>query len=781
MKQVLHFTLILSFSLFVSNISLGQQDLAIGQWQAHLPYTIFFDIAQNDEFLFFATEWSLLVMDKEENTLRFASKVDGLSETGISTIATNEETGLLVVAYTNSVFDLVTPDRIIGFSDLNRDGNFNDRSINNIAFDGARFLYFATGFGVTKFDLDRLEFVFTVDMGLSVSDIAIFNNNIYATTEDGIFFIDSSESTNQQAFGDWLVLGADQGFPPNYFTNFMQAKDDFLYLDVDNAFARFDGETLEILRPAEQDFIPNFITADNDNVIAGLRCQIEGTDSTCQGKFLRFDPVSEELSELNNSCLDRPQFAVEDESGDIWSSDRFTLIRKTNGQGDNCEELDFNAPFSHFINEITVIDGDVYIASGGLLDNDNNAFREDGVFVLSDNNWERISRRTTPVIDEQEADLDFYRILGHPENDNVYLGTYYGGLVEIDGENITVFNDTNSTLQGATGDERRERVAGMAFDENNNLWMTNNNVPEPFSVLTNEGEWHSFGSPAVNLGQLAIDREGYKWAIIQGTSQGIVVFDDNGTLEDTSDDRTRIITTNDSNLPDNQVFSIEADKDGDIWVGTLDGVVVFECGQSAFDTGVCAGNRRVVEENFVDSETENLLKGERVNAIGIDGGNRKWFGTSNGVFVQDATGTENIAFFDESNSPLLNNNILDIAFDDDTGVAYIGTDRGVISIRGEAIAGNAVNDPKIYAFPNPVSPDYDGPIAIKGLANNADVKITDISGALIFEGRSLGGQIIWDGRDYNGRKASTGVYLVFSTADNTLNPSAATTKILFIK
>ena len=111
---------------------------------------------------------------------------------------------------------MVSPDGIIGFSDLSRDGNFNDRSINNITFDGSQFLFFATGFGVTKFDLERLEFVYTVDTGISVSDIAIFNNTIYAATEDGIFFIDNSESTNQQAFGDWQLLGENENLPPIY-------------------------------------------------------------------------------------------------------------------------------------------------------------------------------------------------------------------------------------------------------------------------------------------------------------------------------------------------------------------------------------------------------------------------------------------------------------------------------------------------------------------------------------------------------------------------------------
>ena len=778
MKQTLLYSFIFFLSCLFYTNGVAQDQLAIGQWRSHLPYTTFFDIAQNDEFLFFATEWSLLVMDKEENTIRFASKIDGLSETGISTIAANKETGLLVAAYTNSVFDLITPDRIIGFSDLSRDGNFNDRTINAIAFDGSRDLYFATGFGVVKFDLDRLEFIFTVDMGLSVSDVAIYNGNIYAATEDGIFFIDKSDNTNQQAFGDWQVLGADEGLPANYFTNFIETKGDHLYLDVNDNFSRFDGVAITELRPAESGFLPNFITADNQKVLAGYRC-----DGSCTGKFVSFDPDTEELIELDNSCISRPLFAVEDEQGDIWSSDLFTFVRKTNGVGDDCQRMDFNAPFSHNVSEISVINGDVYIASGGVLDDDNNAKRRDGVFVLSDNNWSRIDESLDPILRVllMEADQDYYRVIGHPENDKVFIGTYFGGIIELDGEELTLYNDTNSSLQGALGDVNRERIAGMAFDENNNLWVTNNSAPEPFSVMTNEGEWHSFEAPLTNLGQLAIDRAGYKWAIVNGTSQGLLVFDDNGTFEDASDDRTRILTTNNSNLPDNEVLSVEVDKDGDIWVGTIDGVLVFECGQSAFNPDVCSGNRRVVDENEIDDETENLLKGEQINAIGIDGGNRKWFGTSNGVFVQDASGTQNIDFFDESNSPLPSNNILDIAFDDESGEVFIGTSKGVVSIRGEAIEGGTVNDAEIYAFPNPVVPDYDGPIAIKGLANNANVKITDLSGALIFEGRAIGGQAIWDGRDYNGRKASTGVYLVFSTADNTVNPSAAVTKILFIK
>jgi len=777
MKRSVLFSLFLAILLGDPSHSNAQDDLAIGQWKAHLPYTTFVNIAQNEEFLFFSTEWSLMAIDKEENTTRFLSKVDGLSETGMRVIGTNKETGLLVVTYDNAVFDIITPEGIIGVVDISTDGNFSDRSINNLTFDGARFLYFATGFGIAKYDLDRNEFVYTVDTGISVSDIAIYKDDIYAATENGIFTISKGDDANQQAFGSWKLLDSVQNFPPNYLTNFLEVKDGFLYLDVDDALMKFDGDSVEMIMPAETDYTAHFLTADGENVLAGYEC-----DGVCKGRIVSYNPATMVSVILDDNCIDRPTFAVEDEEGIVWSTDRFRNIRKTSPDSGACDKLDFNAPFSHFINEIAVVDKEVYIASGGLLVNGNNAQRGDGVFLLdADKNWSRISGEQFPILREKDADTDYNRVLGHPANDKVYFGTHYGGLIEKNGDEITVYNDTNSKLQGATGDFLRERVSGMAFDENNNLWLANNGAPEPIVVFTNEGEWRSFGvSSTRNLGQLAIDRLGYKWAIVTGTTQGLVVFDDNGTLDDTSDDRSRVITMGNSNLPDNQVLCIETDKDGDIWVGTIDGVVVFECGSTAFEEA-CIGNKRIVEENEVDDETENLLKGESINTIGIDGANRKWFGTSSGIFVQDANGTKNVAFYNEENSPLLDNDIVDIAFDDETGDVYIGTEKGVISLRGEAIDGNLVNNANIFAYPNPVRPEYEGPIAIRGLAENANVKITDISGQLIFETTALGGQAIWDGKDYNGRKASTGVYLVFSTADNIVNPDAVATKILFIK
>jgi len=173
---------------------------------------------------------------------------------------------------------------------------------------------------------------------------------------------------------------------------------------------------------------------------------------------------------------------------------------------------------------------------------------------------------------------------------------------------------------------------------------------------------------------------------------------------------------------------------------------------------------------------------EEVTAIAVDGANRKWLGTHNGIFLQSPDGETEIAHFNTENSPLLNNNITDIEIDQTNGDVYIGTDAGINVVRTDAIAGRTVHSSNAYAFPNPVRPEYDGPIAIRGLAEDAIVKITDIQGTLVYETQALGGQAIWYGRDLAGQRAASGVYLVFSTTQSQFDkPDAIVTKILMVK
>jgi len=227
------------------------------------------------------------------------------------------------------------------------------------------------------------------------------------------------------------------------------------------------------------------------------------------------------------------------------------------------------------------------------------------------------------------------------------------------------------------------------------------------------------------------------------------------------------------------VNCLAVDLEGDIWVGTAEGPVVFDGSADPFNENTNEGSRIKVEQ---DGVLNYLFGEETIYSITVDGANRKWFGTGSGVFVQSPAGNEEVVSYNIDNSPLMDNRIVDIAIDQNNGVVYIGTIAGIMSVRTDAIAGGVANDENAYAFPNPVRPGYDGPIAIRGLARDAVVKITDIHGQIIFETRALGGQAIWDGRDLNGQKAETGVYLVFSVAnsDGFTKPDALVTRILLV-
>jgi hypothetical protein len=505
--------------------------------------------------------------------------------------------------------------------------------------------------------------------------------------------------------------------------------------------------------------------------MAGFRC-----DANCIGKVLFFDESGLQ-GESGFDCTARPNYAIEDESGQIWYADQFSDFRTAPQWNSGCERMRFNKPYSSNVSEMVVQDNVLYIASGGVTDGYGYKFLRDGFFIFRDGDWETYNEFNQQPLKDAGI-LDYFRILPHPDNSKVYIGSYWAGLVEYDFENYTFYDQENSSIQGAVGDDIRERVAGLAFDDQQNLWISNFLAPRPIVVLSEDGSWFSYSVPgSTNLAQVVVDERGYKWFVTIGSQSGLLVFDDGGTLDVTSDDRYSVITDNNSMLPSNTVNTIAVDLDGDIWAGTSEGPVVFDGAADPFN-GDNLGFRIKIEQ---DELISYLLGEEEILSIAIDGANRKWCGTRNGVFVQSANGEVEVANFNSHNSPLLDDEVIDIAINQQNGEVFIGTNSGIMSVRTEAIEGGSVHSTDVYAFPNPVRPDYEGTIAIRGFARDSDVKITDVTGQLIFETKSLGGQAIWDGKDFSGRRASTGVYLVFATNMETFNkPDALVTKILVI-
>ncbi|MBT6808465.1 MAG: hypothetical protein HOA52_03135, partial [Flavobacteriales bacterium] len=271
------------------------------------------------------------------------------------------------------------------------------------------------------------------------------------------------------------------------------------------------------------------------------------------------------------------------------------------------------------------------------------------------------------------------------------------------------------------------------------------------------------------------DDYGQKWGI--RTSTGLFVYNDNNTLSDKTDDQLTKVTTavGSGNLPNNSVYCLANDLDGNIWVGTKEGVCVFYSPSSVFSGFNFDAQQIIVEENGFG---QYLLNSEIVYTIAIDGGNRKWIGTlESGLFLLSEDGTEEIYHFTTENSPLLSNTITDVEINHKTGELFISTDKGLMSFRNDATSSEN-NISELTIFPNPVRENYTGIISISGLAYESNVKITDVGGNLVFETNSEGGTAVWDGTDFNNMRVGTGVYLVFSS--DKYAREKAVGKILFI-
>ncbi len=777
----LNFTSISSLTAFLLFTTLGlitkagaQGDLRIGQWAEHLPYNGGKTVTQSPTRVYYGTEFALISISKADSSqVEFFSKVDGLSDVRPSWIKYHTSLKTLIIGYENGNIDLLDTNGISNINDILRSNSIQgQKTITNIYINDSPLAYLSTPFGLVILDLVTQRFSSTVFTNTPVYGFTIFQNKYYVATDKGIYAYDPASGNIIEDFGVWEKILI-PGLPTNYTAEAIAVFKDILYAGGNGDLYKMEQDTFNLWYD-KPGFTLKFISNESSNLMAGFRC-----DADCVGNVSYFLDGGF-FHENGINCTGRPNYAIEDEQGRVWYADEFAPFRLAHNEFTPCDFLFYNTPYSGNVSEMEVKDGILYVATGGVSESYGYTGNKDGFFTFDRVKWTTYNQFNTPALAATGLE-NFFRILPHPTENKVYVGTYWGGLLEYDFENFKVFDDTNSSLQGAVGDEARERITGLAFDEANNLWVSNYVAERPLSVLKADGTWKSFDFPCsniTNVSQIVVDQRGYKWIMLFSRSAGIIVYDDNGTIDDESDDRCIQLSASNTAIPSNSVNTIVVDLEGDIWVGTAEGPVVFDGGADIFEGR--EGSRIKVDQ---DGVLNFLFGDETVYTIAVDGANRKWFGTGSGVFVQSPAGNEEVASFTTENSPLLDNRIIDIAIDGNNGIVYIATNGGIMSVRTDAIDGDITHSSDVYAFPNPVRPDYAGPIAIRGLARDAVVKITDIRGQVLFETLSLGGQAIWDGKDLNGDQAATGVYLVFSTAgsDGFSKPDALVTKILVVK
>ena len=469
-------------------------------------------------------------------------------------------------------------------------------------------------------------------------------------------------------------------------------------------------------------------------------------------------------SEFN---LEKTDFnsAIFTDKNEFWIADKHNGL--LHNAGSFFESIKPSGPFLSDAGQIINFGEEILVAHGAKSENWDPRWHQSEVSILKKDDW----TSSNTLMDANFRDV----VALKKQGSTTYLASFNVGIAKMTGLNLEeVYNETNSSLQKRAIHDDWIEVGSIQFDSEGNLWCTNSQTYKPLSVKYTNGEWESFSlgsgvTESQDLAKLLIDKNDQKW--IQLKNNGLIVFD-----ERRQGIKTRKLTNseNSGNLASNRVYSFAEDLEGEIWIGTDNGVSVFYDSNSIFQ-----GENATQVVVTLGDYNSYLLEGQQINDIEIDGANRKWFATNNsGVIVTSASGVEEIYHFTTENSPLFSNKVLDIEMNDVTGEVFFATEKGIMSMRSESTQGNT-DFSEVLVFPNPVKPGYSGPITIKGLITDAVVKITDVSGSLIYETVALGGQAVWDGKSFDGQKAHTGVYLVFcSDQEGTISH---VTKLLFVR
>ena len=732
----------LLFILFLP-LMLKAQDVPLGYWKDYLSYNSASYICEGNGVVFCVANGGLFYVQKEDQTLNRVSKITGLSDVQIKQVAHSPELDVNIIVYENCNIDILKNNRVINISDVKRKEISGVKEINNITVKN-NIAYLSSSFGLILVDLINYEIQDTYQIGDAsgmyvVNGCAFLTDSIIVATSEGLFYADINSSALSD-YNNWAVL-------PGYSN-----KETY-----DNIVAVNDSIS------GDYSYEITSISHNNNTLLKTKFNTVEIRNNN--GSYI----------ELAHPKLQNIKYAYIDKENNIWVADSANGLLKFTNYEYGASYVP-EGPIRNEVYSLEYEEGRLYQCHGGHINFGINALINDGVSIKDAyDNWINYDRY------QLGNARDILEVAVH--NGAEYYASWYHGIPEMkNGELITKhgFANTNGALDTCWYSNNRIRISDMKFDSKGNLWALSSEVNHPVVMKTPNNNWYSY---SINRSQvdlffddLLVDRNDQKWGVL-ARGGGLVVFTENNTPTNPNDDLYKIINTNvgSGKLPSLQTYSLAEDLDGEIWVGTDQGIAVFYNPEYIF-----SGNNFDAQQILITDGNygQYLLSEEKIKCITIDGANRKWIGTEkSGVFLISESGEEEILHFTKDNSPLFANNIIDIAINHTNGEVFIGTEKGLISYRSDATKG-AEAQKNVRVFPSPVEQGYSGPIAIRGLVTNANVKITDISGELVFETTAKGGQAIWPGKNKNGDRASSGIYLVFSTGP--YGKEKIVSKILFI-
>ncbi len=748
-------------------------------WQAHFSYNDIVDVVQGNGKIYAAAQNAIFDYDNLTGDLNTLTTVEGLSGEQITTINYSEEFQLLLIGYETGLIEIYfeTDQNVLSVVDILEKENIapSSKRINHF-FENDGLVYISTGFGVSVYDLDRLEFGDTYFLGnggaqITVNQVTVLNNEIYAACSDGNGLKKANlDNPNLIDFMQW------ETFLTGNFRTVNALADKIYAIRFNRELVEIDGLTFSTLfafplLPEDTEISASNYIVSTSNVIYVYDQNLTLINS--------FQP-NEEFNAIFTSAtlLDDQIFIGTTEFGVLTTS--LTGI---------IEYMDIkpNGPLFNQVFRLDAESGVVWTSFGDYSEAlDPAPLRFRGLSYYRDEVWESIP------FDSLFGASNLSEIASNPFNPNqIFVSSFQDGLLEInDFEPTILYDENNSGLESLVLPNAPNfvsiRVSASTFDRNGVLWTMTARAPNPLkSYDPNSGSWQGFDFSAIignalldefGFFDIAVDNNGTKW--IGGYSNGLYAYN-----ESVGNDPLRNIVSEEQNLPFPRVTSLAIDNRNQLWVGTFTGLRVLFNTSGFFDDPNPTLSSIIILEDGIPKE---LLEGQTISDIEVDGSNNKWVGTvDSGVFYFSPDGQNTIFHFTKDNSPLPSNRINDISIDSDNGIVYIATIRGMLAFSaGGSKPEETLED--AFVYPNPVRPEYDilgfndlndinKGIKISGLTERVNIKITDIEGNLVAEAQSNvnlrsssanynfaidGGTAIWNGKNLANSVVRTGVYLV---------------------
>jgi ligand-binding sensor domain-containing protein len=743
MNQKIFFAAAIVVILLAGNLFSAQ--FRLENWKNHTSYmeTRSADV-DADGNIWCGTSGGVFVYNIKDESYRKYDNINGLLSLDVAVVKYNPFNGYVYVASNEGYLDIYKGgENWIHVTDI-KNSSFANKQIKDIEFvDGKA--YIAAAFGISVLDTKDNVFLESVmkigdfPANVIVNDLLIENGKIWAATEAGLAECSFDKSLSVPS--NWKTNIVKSGSSTEKFTSLETIKN-VVYSSTENKIFRMSADTLEKVIQLEDWEIVNRLINVRDSLYWTIDYYIK---SLPYAVYSNFDQASRLKTAYYKKINGKPVFIL------CFKQKGMALIEK--------DSVIFHIPNSPASNNFYSMDvdkeGNLWVASGftGIL----------GYGVGKWNQYQFFSDtgKTSPI--------EYKRVTTF-RNNGIIASSWGRGFSILTNENDKLSNDRyytdNSPLTTAVTSDDTFFVTGESqVDSKGMIWIINygNFTSGPLLVAKNDDKWYTFTNTNNPIERqfefLAIDYNGTKW-LGSNSDKGLYYYNERGTYDNYADDKSGILSTTNSGLPDNQITSLAIDKTGLLWIGTYKGLR-YIAGTSGVINNVKINVREPVPR---------LLRDEPVNDIMVDAINNVWIATNSGVFILDPEQNliENINI---KNSPLISNKVLSLATDPQTGRVFIATDKGMSEASSLSVL--ALDSYNVKAYPQPFDPARDGEIKIEGLAENSSLKVLKVNGEYVRTLETTSRVVIWDGKDDFGNLVGSGIYLIVASSETLGNGAVA--------